>query len=104
MQENPVFKRECKLSRNKAWQSFCNGLNRFVKIGDIWKSVKRLENKKTAPSVPVQEGDWSESENLFNSLYPPYVMQENPVFITRIQDNNTCVMNSTFSMEERTGP
>lgn len=43
------FKKYCKESQKKSWQSFCNSLNRHVKIREVWQSIKRLKNKKNRP-------------------------------------------------------
>lgn len=91
------FKKFCKKSSRKAWQTFCSSLNRHVKISEVWQSIKRLKNKKIAPSIPLQEGKWS--DDLFSSLCPPYVMQEKFVSPLSQEDENN-EMNKNFSLEE----
>lgn len=91
------FKKLCKKSNRKAWKSFCNSLNRHVKIKDVWQSIKRLKNKKTTPSIPIQDGEWS--ENLINSLCPHYVRQDTSISPLPGEDENDD-MNRNFNLEE----
>lgn len=92
------FKKYCKKSKRRAWQSFCNSLNRHVKIKEVWNSIKRLKNRKTSPSFPIEEGQWS--EDLFNSLCPPYVSQDVPILPPVSQEEEQNEMSKIFSIQE----
>lgn len=91
-------KRICKEETRKAWVSFTNKLNRHTKISDIWNSLKKLKNRKTSNKLPIKKGDWS--DDLINSLAPPYVPQE--IHIDPILNDNEIgdKMNDVFSLTE----